>query len=51
MSYSYGNEEEGTEGCEEGTSKAQGSKEARTSKAQGSKEGTRLVQKNSRRVR
>jgi hypothetical protein len=44
MSYSYGNEEEGTEGREEArTCKAQGSKEARTCKAQGSKEVTRLV--------
>ena len=45
MSYFYGNEEKGTEGCEEGTSKAQGRKEARTCKAQGRKEGSRLVSK------
>jgi len=45
MSYSYGNEE-GTQGCEEGTCKAQGSKEARTCKAQGSKaKGSRLSTK------
>ena len=48
MSYFYGNEEEGTEGCKEGTCKAQdreeGSKEG-TCKAQGCKEGSRLVSK------